>query len=62
MKEWDNSFPFLVCLATGTFSINFATSDSTATESADDLYVASSVRIATAVSMLTDEKSPWSSC
>ena len=45
-----------------TFSVNFAIIDSTATESADCLYVASSVRIATAVSMLTDEKSPWSSC
>lgn len=35
---------------------------STAAASAEDLYVASRVRIATAVSMFTDEKSPWSSC
>lgn len=45
-----------------TFSVSFTIIDSTAAESADDLYVASSVRIATAVSIFTDEKSPWSSC
>lgn len=32
--------------------------DSTEAESADDLYVASRVLIATAVSIFTDEKSP----
>lgn len=41
-----------------TFSVSLRIIDSTAAESTDDLYVASSVRIATAVSMLTDEKSP----
>lgn len=45
-----------------TFSVSFKIIVSTAAASADDLYVASRVRIATAVSILTDESSPWSSC
>lgn len=45
-----------------TFSVSFNIIVSTAAASADDLYVASKVRIATAVSIFTDEKSPWSSC
>nr|GMC61932.1 hypothetical protein Iba_scaffold31955CG0020 [Ipomoea batatas]GMD03234.1 hypothetical protein Iba_scaffold971701CG0010 [Ipomoea batatas]GME16908.1 hypothetical protein Iba_scaffold18031CG0020 [Ipomoea batatas] len=43
-------------------SMSFTIILSTAAASADDLYVASRVRIATAVSMFTADNSPWSSC
>lgn len=45
-----------------TFSMRDCIVDSTAVAALDDLYVASRVRIATAVSILADEKSPVSSC
>lgn len=45
-----------------TFSVSLRIIASTAAASDDDLYVASRVRIATAVSIFTDERSPWSSC